>query len=249
MTLFFSVLIGLVITLAILLGIMEWQQNKQCAALKKQKLISLSTILPNFIVYLLTASYWHGVYQFIVQYQLLEINGVLISLFLSLVFCDFSYYWEHRMAHKISFLWKLYHGTHHTGTDYNIPLAYRVNALNMLIAPLFYLPWILVGIDPLIVLGFQLFVFHYQGWLHTNLIGEIKGFDRWFNSPANHRMHHSIYHQEPNVNFGAVFMLWDKLFGTYFSPKSDLIYGINGRKVDDSYLGIYFDLWRHDCNN
>ncbi len=239
LSLVFSLLIGMFITFAIVLGIKEWQLEALDCNLKRQKMISLSTIVPNFLMYMITAPYWHVIYQSVGQYAIFDIDGVLFAMPLALIACDLSYYWEHRIAHKLPLLWKLYHGTHHTAISYNIPLAYRVNALNMLIAPWFYMPWILLGLEPLMVLGFQLFVFHYQGWIHTNLIGEIKGFDKWFNSPANHRMHHSRDDRHQNVNFSAVFMVWDRIFGTYMSPESNVKYGLSGRDADDDYQGIY----------
>jgi sterol desaturase/sphingolipid hydroxylase (fatty acid hydroxylase superfamily) len=238
----FSFLIGVVVTFALFLGFKEWKISKANKALKQQKLISLSTIIPNILIYMVVAPYWHWLYFYMQQYAFFQIQSIIISIPLALILCDFSYYWEHRTAHKVTTLWKLYHGTHHTGISYNIPLAYRVNGLNMLVAPLFYLPWLLLGFHPLIILGFQLFVFHYQGWLHTNLIGRIPAMDKWFNTPANHRMHHCNDPQHKDVNFAAVFMLWDHLFGTYKSPEDNLHYGIKGRDSDDSFIGVYTDL-------
>ena len=235
-----SLLIAIVVTFALFLGLKEWEISKTTNnnALKKQKLISVSTIIPNILMYILLAPYWSLIYFNLKQYVVFEIHSYYLSIPLALILCDFSYYCEHRIAHKSTFLWKLYHGTHHTAINYNIPVAYRVNALNFLIAPLFYLPWVILGIEPILVIGMQLFVFHYQGWVHTNLIGKLR-YDKYFNTPANHRMHHSI--KNNNVNFSAIFMIWDHLFHTYQKPVSCTKYGIEDRNTDDSYIGIYTD--------
>ncbi|MCF6226056.1 MAG: sterol desaturase family protein [Xanthomonadales bacterium] len=238
-----SLLIGAVITFAIVLGLEEWKIGSS-KDIKKQKFISISTVIPNILLYFLVTPYWGLVYLNLEQYALFQITNLFWAVPLALIMCDFSYYWEHRAAHKFTFLWKLYHGTHHTGIDFNIPLAYRVNGLNLLIAPIFYLPWILIGIEPILIIGMQLFVFHFQGWLHTNLIGEMTKFDRWFNSPANHRMHHSADIKHKDVNFAAIFMLWDKIFGTCIKPEGNLRYGINEITSDNSYIKVYTNPWK-----
>ncbi|WP_164503669.1 sterol desaturase family protein [Pleionea sediminis] len=232
-----SLIIGLIITAAIILGLIEWLRNKK---LSKQNLISISTIPPNIVIYLVVAPYWEALYLWLNDFAVYSVSNIFIAFPLSLLLCDFSYYCEHRFAHKIPFLWRLYHGTHHTGQQFDIPLAFRVNGLNLFIAPLFYLPWLLLGIEPLVLLSAQLFVFHYQGWLHTELIGPNKVFDAIFNTPANHRVHHSKHH---HGNFGGLFVIWDKLLGTYISPMDSIDYGLAGRTEDNSYLGIYADLW------
>jgi len=237
-----SALISLFIVATIFLWLLEWQRSKG-KKLDKEKLISLSTVPPNTILYFLIAPIWAVFYQWLSQYSIYTIDNFYIGLLLAITLCDFSYYCEHRAGHQIKLLWKLYHGTHHTGQEYNIPLAFRVNCLNQLVAPLFYAPWILLGIEPLILVATQLFVFHYQGWLHTELIGESKLIDFIFNSPANHRVHHS---QKHSANFGGVFMHWDRLFGTYEPPGSSLQYGVSNRESDESFVGIYTDLWKNN---
>lgn len=236
-----GIFLSLEITLGIYLGFLEWQRKRltKNAKIKKQVLISLSTIPPQYIAYLLMAPLWAVLYQIIGNHSLFHWEYSWAAIPFAFIACDFSYYCEHRLAHKSTFLWRLYHGTHHTGTSYNIPLAYRVNGLNQLIAPLFYLPWVLLGVEPLLVISFQLIVFHYQAWLHTESIDRLPTFDFLMNSPANHRIHHSKYHE---ANFGGVFMIWDHLFKTYHSPREDLAYGIKHKENDDSYSGIYLNL-------
>jgi sterol desaturase/sphingolipid hydroxylase (fatty acid hydroxylase superfamily) len=234
-----STLVAVVVTAAVVVGYLEWRRANH-AALPKGVKVSLSTIPPNALMYWLMSPLWFYIYQSISDYAVIELSGFYRWMPLALLLCDFSYYVEHRIAHRIPLLWKLYHGTHHTGTEYNIPLAFRVNALNLWVAPLFYAPWLLLGLDPLLIVGFQLFVFHYQGWVHTELIGELK-VDRWLNTPANHRMHHSCQHQ---ANFGACLMIWDHMFETYMKPEHVREYGIKGFSGSESYAGIYLNLWK-----
>ncbi len=67
----------------------------------------------------------------------------------------------------------LYHAVHHSSPDYTVATAYRVSFVNQLVAPLFYLPCVLVGFEPLLVVGLQVFAIHYQAWVHTRAIGRL----------------------------------------------------------------------------
>jgi sterol desaturase/sphingolipid hydroxylase (fatty acid hydroxylase superfamily) len=81
--------------------------------------------------------------------------------------------------------------------------------------------------------------FHYQAWLHTEMIGSLGRWDRYFNTPANHRVHHSMAGEHRDRNFGAVLMIWDRLFGTYAMPASALRYGIAGEVPPASVWQIH----------
>ena len=168
----------------------------------------------------------------------------LATALLAFVACDFSYYWEHRCAHRVGLLWRLYHASHHSSPDYTVATAYRVSFLNQALSPAFYLPWVLLGVPALLVLGFQLTCFHYQAWLHTELVGPMGALDRWLNTPANHRIHHSTAVRHADRNMGAVLMLWDRLFGTYAPPEPGLDYGIRGNESPRRWWDIYLQPWR-----
>ena len=244
----FSILVGLAITVGVVIALKEYSDARRVGRPIDSRNIrlSLSAIGPNFATYILVAPWWAMVYQFVSASaaQTLPIN--IATLALAFVACDLSYYIEHRCGHQVRFLWRLHHGTHHTSHVYDVPLAYRVNFINQFLSPLFYIPWLLLGLHPLVVLGFQLFVFHFQAWLHTESIGRLGILDRLFNTPANHRVHHSNDPAHRAVNLGGVFMLWDHLFRTYCPPIDNVSYGIANAPATDSYLGIYIDPWKSD---
>ena len=244
----FSILVGTAITLGVIIAVKEYYDARRVGRPLDGRNIrlSLSAIGPNFITYLFVAPYWALVYQFVAgsASQTLPIN--IATLALAFVACDLSYYVEHRCSHQVRFLWRLHHGTHHTGHVFDIPLAYRVNFINQFLSPVFYIPWLLLGLHPLVVLGFQLFVFHFQAWLHTESIGRLGFLDRVFNTPAIHRVHHSNAPAHRAVNLGGVFMIWDHLFRTYCPPIDKVSYGIADNPATRSYLGIYLDPWKSE---
>jgi sterol desaturase/sphingolipid hydroxylase (fatty acid hydroxylase superfamily) len=242
----FAVLTALAITVAFALAAWEYfGRPRPWSERARQNLkVSLSAIGPNVATFLLVAPWWAIVYFQAADYAQRNIEVTLLSLTGAFIACDFSYYIEHRCGHKIRLLWRLHHGAHHHSDLYNIPLAYRVSFLTQFTSPIFYIPWLLLGFHPLLIVGFQVVVLHYQAWIHTELIGQLGILDRWFNTPAIHRMHHSKDPAHKDVNLGGVLMIWDHLFGSYCAPEEEVSYGVAGVPATTSFAGVYLDPWK-----
>jgi sterol desaturase/sphingolipid hydroxylase (fatty acid hydroxylase superfamily) len=243
-----SVPIGFCIAAGLVVAVDEWKWLRRSGRLTRhargEMMLSLSLLPPNLVVSVLAGGVWASIFltaEAAAPWRLE--TGALATLF-AFVACDFSYYWEHRCAHRVGLLWRLYHAHHHSSPHYTVATAYRVCFLNQALAPAFYLPWVLLGLPPLLVFGFQLACFHYQAWLHTESIGPLRGVDRWLNTPANHRIHHSTAARHTDRNMGAVLMVWDRLFGTYARPEANLSYGIAGAKAPRRWWEIYVQPWR-----
>lgn len=142
---------------------------------------------------------------------------------------EFIYYWFHRISHTCRWFWAT-HSVHHTTSKFYLSGAYRLGWTGQLTGGfVFFSPLFLLGFNPgsvFLVLGLNLL---YQYWLHTELIGTLGWFDWLFNSPSNHRVHHSTHVAYLDKNFGGVLMLFDHLFGTYAAEdktKPIMQYGI-----------------------
>ena len=185
----------------------------------------------------------------------LATNWLTAALCLLLV--DFLYYWEHRLGHQIRGLWALYHSVHHSSPHYDQTTALRVSIIDTAITPLFYLPAVLAGFDPLLVLLSFGCVIAYQTWIHTEAIGRLGWFDRIFNSPSNHRVHHAAQRHYLDRNYGGVLIIWDRLFGTYRAEEVAPVYGLttpiassNPVKVHFHEIGTFLRDWqRHGLKN
>ncbi|WP_147694455.1 sterol desaturase family protein, partial [Vogesella mureinivorans] len=74
--------------------------------------------------------------------------------------------------------------------------------------------------------GFNLI---YQFWIHTEAIRRMPAwFEAVMNTPSHHRVHHATNPRYLDRNYAGVFIIWDKLFGT-FTPEVDhepIRYGI-----------------------
>jgi len=243
-----SALIGICVAAGLVFGGSELLQMRREGTLDRRRLremaLSLSPLPLNILVTLGMAGVWAALYAeaHALAAARFPVNALTIPL--AFLAADFSYYWEHRCAHRVRWLWGLYHAIHHSSADYTIATAYRVSCINQIFSPAFYLPWVLLGFDPLLIAGWQLFAFHYQAWLHTETIGTLGWLDAWFNTPAVHRIHHSSALDHRDRNLGAVSMIWDRLFGTYARPVPNLHYGVPDVEPPRSFLGLYADPWR-----
>jgi len=170
---------------------------------------------------------------------------------LALVFYDLCYYWLHRMGHECGVLWAA-HVVHHQSQHYNLSTALRQTSSGFLFDWIFYLPMALAGVPPLVFGVVALVDLLYQFWVHTEQVGKLGWFDRWFCSPSNHRVHHAVNDRYVDRNYGGVLIVWDRLFGSFQEEDERPVYGT--RKPLDSWdplwanLEVYWalgrDAWR-----
>ncbi len=132
----------------------------------------------------------------------------------ALVAYDFFYYWLHRAGHRVALFWAS-HVVHHQSEDYNLSTALRQTGSGWLAGWIFYLPMALAGVPPLVFGTVALIDLLYQFWVHTQQVGRLGWFDRWFCSPSNHRVHHAVNDVYVDRNYGGIFMVWDRMFGTF----------------------------------
>jgi uncharacterized membrane protein YhhN len=143
---------------------------------------------------------------------------------LALVFYDFCYYWLHRAGHEVAVFWAA-HVVHHQSQDYNLSTALRQTSSGALLGWLFYLPMALAGVPPLVFGIVALIDLLYQFWVHTEHVGKLGWFDRWFCSPSNHRVHHAVNERYLDRNYGGVLIVWDRLFGSFKEEDEKCVYG------------------------
>jgi sterol desaturase/sphingolipid hydroxylase (fatty acid hydroxylase superfamily) len=132
----------------------------------------------------------------------------------ALVLYDFSYYWYHRLGHTVAVLWAA-HVVHHQSEDYNLSTALRQTSSGWIAGWLFYLPMAVLGFPPAVFGAVALIDLLYQYWVHTQQIGKLGWFDRWFCAPSNHRVHHAVNDKYLDRNYGGIFIVWDRLFGSF----------------------------------
>lgn len=168
-----------------------------------------------------------SIFAFVYQFRLFDVpvNGwTVLPIFIAVEFC---YYWFHRASHRIRWFWSA-HVVHHTGEVMNMSTAARQSLLNALVGTwLFYLPPVILGVPPAVVMFMLAVNLAYQWFIHTEAVGRLP---RWmeyvFDTPSNHRVHHGRNPEYIDRNYGGVLIVFDRLFGTYEEERAPVDYGI-----------------------
>jgi len=140
---------------------------------------------------------------------------------LCFVLDDLRYYWVHRFGHRIRWVWAS-HVNHHSSQHYNLTTALRQTWTGTLsLVMIVRAPLVLLGFHPGIILFVGGLNLVYQFWIHTEAINKMpKWFEAVMNTPSHHRVHHGRNARYLDANYAGVFIIWDKMFGT-FVPELD----------------------------
>ena len=149
-----------------------------------------------------------------------------ITWVLAFLMYDLSYYWMHRMHHEIKILWAT-HSVHHHGEEFNLSTALRQTSTGWLWKWVFFLPMIFIGIPGEVFITVAGINLVYQFWVHTKHIGHLGFLEKIFITPMNHGIHHAKNKEYIDANYGGVFIIWDRMFGTYIAELPDVkpVYG------------------------
>jgi sterol desaturase/sphingolipid hydroxylase (fatty acid hydroxylase superfamily) len=166
---------------------------------------------------------------------------------------DFCYYWLHRLGHERTILWAA-HVAHHQSEDYNLTTALRQTSTGFLLGWIFYIPMYLLGVPAEVVITVGSLNLIYQFWVHTEHVPKLGWYEWLFVTPSNHRVHHAQNDRYVDRNYGGLFILWDRMFGTFQEERADepCIYGIRGplhswnplRALTHIYVDMALDSWR-----
>jgi sterol desaturase/sphingolipid hydroxylase (fatty acid hydroxylase superfamily) len=138
---------------------------------------------------------------------------------------DCCYYWFHRTHHEVRLLWAS-HVPHHSSEFFNLSTALRQPLLTPFTGPIFWTPLALIGFPPVMILTAQAWSLIYQFWIHTEAIGTLGPIEWIMNTPSHHRVHHGANVEYLDRNHAGVFIIWDRLFGTFAPERARVRYGL-----------------------
>lgn len=159
----------------------------------------------------------------------------------ALIVYDFGYYWAHRLGHEIGIMWAA-HIVHHSSEQFNLSTALRQSSTGGLFGWVVFLPLAVLGVPPMMLAIVGLTNLLYQYWVHTELIGKLGWLEKVMVTPSNHRVHHGQNDYCIDKNYGGMFIVWDRIFGTYADERADepVVYGV--RKAVGSYNPVWVNL-------
>ncbi|MEW5741342.1 MAG: sterol desaturase family protein [Myxococcota bacterium] len=142
------------------------------------------------------------------------------AFLLALVALDFVYYWQHRAEHSVGLLWAI-HAVHHQSNVCDASVSLRISALAPLTVLAAHLPLALLGLPFEVYLPAYLVHTGFVFLLHSRTPRWLDRAGWLFNSPYLHRAHHSNQARYRGKNLGGLFVVWDRLFGTFESDCDD----------------------------
>lgn len=185
-----------------------------------------------------------GIFLNMQHHAFYHFEFTLTSFLLLFIISDFHYYAFHFISHKVRFFWAS-HVVHHSSHEYNFSVGIRMPFSTGLYRFIFWTPLAFAGFPAEMVILMDSLVVYYTFFLHTESIGKLGWFEKVFNSPSHHRVHHSNNKQYLDKNFGGVLILWDRIFGTYVTEEEKTSYGLTTGFKSDNPVKITFNEWKN----
>lgn len=161
---------------------------------------------------------------------------------------DLCSYWAHRISHQQRFWWAT-HVVHHSAEHYNLTVSFRLSWMQHL-KLIFFLPVAFIGFHPIVFFVVNQIAVLFQFWVHTEYIKKLPRIVEYiFATPSNHRVHHGSQDIYINKNYGATFIIWDRIFGTYQPEVEPAQYGLTTNiehKSNPIFINFheYLDIWK-----
>lgn len=242
--------------LALVLFEKWWGWRKGFDTVRTMDMISsLSSGVTNVTKDVLGLAIAIGIYPFMVKYlAITTIENTLLVYILTFIIIDFNGYWVHRWSHHINLFWNL-HVIHHSSEEFNLACALRQSISSFFnLFTVLLLPAAILGIPEQViaVVGpIQLFA---QFWYHTRHINRMGFLEKIIVTPSHHRVHHAVNPEYMDKNLSQIFIIWDKLFGTFQEELKEVppVYGItrpartwNPIRINFQHLWLMIkDAWR-----
>jgi len=165
-----------------------------------------------------------------------------------LVLGDLFFYWTHRLAHAVPWLWRL-HAVHHSTPHMQWSAAFRIHPGEAYAQLLHIVPLFLLGFPPDALLPLVPITTAYAAFIHSDSQLALRPVAYLFNSPGYHRLHHDREATRV-VNFAGLFPFYDRLFGTYVPApqrsEAPVVVGISDPAMPHAILGqLAYPFRRH----
>lgn len=138
---------------------------------------------------------------------------------------DLAFYLNHRFVHRVRIGWAA-HQAHHSSEYFNFSTALR-QKWNPWADAFFWLPFPLLGFAPwtlYVAFGFNLV---YQFFTHTEKVETLgRPIEFIMNTPSHHRVHHGSDPEYLDKNYAGIFIIWDRMFGTFQKELHRPTYGL-----------------------
>ena len=213
----------------------------------KEVLTTIYLSLINAGLDFLIRGFYLVVLLFFYQYRFFGIDQPVLYWGGLLLLLDFQFYWLHRLEHYCRLFWAV-HVTHHSSEAMNTTVSFRASVFQPLYRFIFFIPITLTGFEPLHILFVYSLTQFWSLFVHTEFIGKLGWVEKIFVTPSHHRVHHASNALYLDKNMGLMFIIWDRLFGSFqeelppdkYEP---IRYGLTSPLKKHNPLYIIFHEW------
>lgn len=224
------------------IGVEYWVARRQGRNLFQfdRSIANLSIGVAERLTDLFTTSLFFGVYAYLHDhFALFDIKPTVWLWILLLLATDFLWYWYHRLGHEINLFWGV-HVVHHQSEDFNYTAATRITVFQAAVRTTIWAVLPVIGFPPGMIITILLVHGAYPFFTHTQLIGKLGVLEYFLVTPSHHRVHHAINPRYLDKNYGDMFIIWDKLFGTFQEEDEQPVFGLTKPLNSHSFLWQHF---------
>ena len=176
---------------------------------------------------------WTAEHDFGLVYLLPDPERPLIKFGLMFLVLDLLDYVYHRCAHRVALFWR-FHSLHHTDMAVDVTTTVREHPGETFVRNCFLITYVVLcgaSIEVLILRQTAQTIANLCSHTSLRLPNRAAHVVAWlFITPNLHHAHHHFMLPTTNRNFGDVFSIWDRLFGTLVHrTREDTVFGLNGR--------------------
>ena len=157
-----------------------------------------------------------------------NLEPIWLAILFAFIIQDFTGYWMHRLNHRVNIFWNR-HVIHHSSEEFNLSCALRQSISETIhFSALLMIPAAFFGIPADIFSMLAPIHLFMQFWYHTRLIHKMGFLEKIIVTPSHHRVHHAINPEYIDKNYGQIFIIWDKIFGSFQEELDHIkpVYGI-----------------------
>ena len=240
-----SVLVGLLVLLTVTEMALNYWENRKFYE-KRDTLTNIYLTILAFILNIAVKGMTFFILDYAWQFRLFEIKNVIAYWVILVVVQDFLYWVLHYTGHYCRLFWAM-HVTHHSSEHFNLTTGFRSTVFEPLYRVFFYLPLAFMGFNALDILYAYLLTQLYGNIVHTQYQVKLPKWYGWiFVTPSHHRVHHASNIPYLDKNMGMMFIIWDRIFGTFREENlpEPIRYGLTKQPEDLGPVNILFHEWK-----
>lgn len=226
------------------MGLSYWENRKFYE--KRDTFTNIYLTLLAFVLNLVVKTSTFFVLDYAWHFRLFEIKNAVAYWLILVVAQDFLYWVLHYVGHYCRLFWAM-HVTHHSSEHFNLTTGFRSTVFEPLYRVFFYLPLALMGFNAIDILYAYLITQLYGNIVHTQYQVSLPKWYGWiFVTPSHHRVHHASNIPYLDKNMGMMFIIWDRLFGTFQEENGPepIKYGLTKQPEDTGPVNILFHEWK-----